>query len=1199
MMKMGKRFFCLLCVVALVLSALWVPTTVSALTLPEHHFDGTDGVYTYFGFEEGSVMSAGTGTTAVDSTGRTFYPVRSASADSNISQETITVNEKGTPVKHTTLRVQTHADPTYIIFTDKNGLPFEAKPNTQYTIRYRAYIKRFGKWTQCFFGVGGYKSDTSDTPALNPKFVDGTRLNQPVTKPMEAKYPQYGLDSCFYQDWGLGQTTDSGTPCRDFSDFSTNNKYQCYEGFQTLTTGSFVVHDSAGNEYNLDKYLGMYCSGSSMTINGQVLPTELYIDYVEIFETGAVTQAHVTVYDGAAVIDTYDAAVGDTVKSAPSLDGKIFAGWYTDAAFNHPFVGEKIDRMRLNLYARYVGYDEMIHVSYYNGTTLLKEQDVQVLSTLWNGRNAVEKMAFAGWYTDAALTTPYLSLNAGTEDLTLYGKFSPYLEEGTYANWQSRPQVLSCYTAYAGGVLTDFAAGGWNYNDVMNLERPDNALTLGNRCKWSQGGGVILYDPETEAMLIPEPSCTYEVTVAYTVEQMDASKLTLSVGYGVNKAYSTGMNGNGAVDGKLIATETAMQTELKTASCLLNIPEPVDENVLPCLVISANITGPADSSNAAPVTLIAIKSVTLKKKTVEGLVFGGVSVMTDEAAEQYNTQGMRVFYKYKLNENGKLTDGIDEYGITERGILVRGTDVSNASLTIGNVGKDGVFGIHKYQNLDECWDYDEATRTVTFSMCVPDLKKDDSRRLTFRGYVVLDNGTVCYTDPSTVSVNDVQCIRSINRPLPHGEKEKLAIMLIIGQSNAQGAGYSEEREIVKVADGLWTLSEEPTVTDYGKVFMSTTGAVSSLSPSNEYSVNYRDTIGGFAPAFAAQWSKQTGERVVILQLAVGATGLAEWQKDANVKGIYKELQYNSGDRGFDGSRGYYLYDRAVEAFNTTYESLKNNFDIQHTLYIWNQGENAERRTDPEKSTIYNDVTYAQYYEKMHNDLMADCPGLQSGTIVAVRSCDSGSNTIGQKNNNTVISGASTNARRAQYRLASKLDNLYMVSWISEECNKTTGFGTNGVSEPTWGGNWDLVPSFKGCSYMFSNMHFTQLRYNQMGKDGAENYYASLNGDMKFDGVAVRDGDYALLGKFGTDGSGSITLTNDGSTKTKFLQIRPESAACTYDFTLHVDKDNGALIIDVYTDGSHPESGDEYVTEFGEIKWDALATDSLTIRCNIH
>lgn len=429
-------------------------------------------------------------------------------------------------------------------------------------------------------------------------------------------------------------------------------------------------------------------------------------------------------------------------------------------------------------------------------------------------------------------------------------------------------------------------------------------------------------------------------------------------------------------------------------------------------------------------------------------------------------------------------------------------------------------------------------------------------------------------------------------------KEKITIMLVIGQSNAEGAGYKEEMGIVNASNGKWELSALPTTAEYGQVFMSLSEeGLLVLGKENEYSTNFVDVKGGFAPAFAAKWNELTGEKVAVLQLAVGATNLAEWQKDANEKGLYKELKFAegngvNGNRGYSEKEGYFLYKRAVNAFNTTYEALSKQYEVNNAFYLWNQGESNELATE-ETHTIYGDRVYARYFEKMHKDLMCDCKGIKFGAIIAVRSCRTVSNSLGRP-----ISASSTGPRRAQYRLSAKRDDLYTVSFMTENCNNYSGFWDKAPKEKLYGKDHNLVPSYKGCPYPYSNMHFSQLKYNEMGIDSAYNLYKILYGKSSFDGVAVRDANGDLIGKFDTNGNGIFTISNDETIRTRYLQIRVEDASCAYDFSLNIDKDTDTLKITVYKDGSHHKSGDDYITEYGEINWSKLDKNTLNIVCEI-
>ncbi len=1043
---------------------------------------------------------------------------------------------------------------------DNDGAALFAKSNTKYEIyvTYRTVVSNENNTVTLAVGAGIDKANINKGGQNN--WVQCVSKSSP--KNDDGTTHKYGA----WED-GFGGTAIKTPLQKDW----TTVKYEMTTGDLSNTLPVFV-------------YMAKLSGGDELHIKEIMIKSEDYVEPVKV-----------DYYDGDTLIASDTINIGGYARESIEVDGKIFIGWYADKELTVPaslaITGETV------LYGKYVSKDETVNVKYiYNGE-VLKDAPATLYSKIWNGKNAVEGKTLFGWYTDEALTQRYTIPTIEMEDLVLYGDFIDYTTDYEETSWPTKFSAINCYSEYEDRILTTFDAGGWNWGDAAKITY-NNCLILANRNTWGQGGGVILHDAETGDILIPEPSSLYEVSIEYTVPQLDATSVALSLGFGYNKAKASGLTNEAPSVNQQVGEFKDATTETQTAKFTYNVPEDSGD-ILPCFIISASFGGRKDSTNTAPVSYIAISNVTIKKVEIKGLSYGGASVLKEEVAQELNEQALRVYFDYTLDADGKFidADGI-KYNVKERGIIFKGENISDASLVIGNVGKEGVRGIRKTGGFDKGWNYDEQSGKVTYSMRVSGLDINDTRRIKFRGYVVLDNNMICYSDVSTISVNDIK--NAIDTDAPKGdEKEKIAILLVIGQSNAQGAGYSEEKEIVKVTNGMWEISAMPTTTDYGAVYLSNTGAVTSLSPEYEYSTNWVDNVGGFGPAWAARWYELTGQRVVVLQMAVGATGLAEWQKDANSnREHYKELSTPGDDRGYNGE--YYLYKRAVKAFNETYEALSGNYEITTAFYAWNQGENAESRTNPDENTIYSDATYAQYYEKMHNDFMADCPGLEYGAITAVRSCRNTSHSQNKWN----VAGVTTNARRAQYRLASKRDDIFFVSWHTETATKTGpgSLQTNGISEPTWGGLYDLVPSFKGCSYAFSNMHMTQLNYNIIGKESAENLLNSLNGVMNFDGVAVRDGDANLVGKFDTLGSGEFSITNDNTTRTQYLQIRPEDATCTYDFSLSVDIENARIVIDLYTDGTHHASGDDYITEYGEINWSALGEkgiSTLDIVCNIH
>ena len=1179
-----KKLFSVVLALALFSTMFFSVLPVSASEIP----DGVTYDYAFYDFNEGEVISftANTGS-STDSKGNTFYPLL-AKGNASLTQENITVADGESTKTVSALKLSSDKY-SQVIITDKNGKPFEARENVTYKVTVNAYIKKLSAYGQVFYGFGFHGSDSPNYKTDNESlsFVDQRRGNAIPTSAnhFKAMYPKYLGGNGAYYSASAREYDDYLYSTNTFT-YTTTNLHADYVG------ENFVSHDAEGEEYPVDNYFGLFFPVGSSSI--------VYIDSIEIYATDSA--AKVTTYDGDTLLDVSYVANGSTLPAAPAKEGYSFMGWYTDSEFNNPYVSSTVDGYNLTLYARYIDLNAKYSVSYFNGSELVKTEMLKPGEKLWDG-SGVDDLYLSGWYTDAGLTQPYESLISDAEDMSLYGNFKTYDSDLTIDQFTYTGNKVNRYYTYNNKICNEYDLGGWGYKGVT-----DGNIVFSNTQNINHRGNYIIHHQDTGNAFVPEPGATYEITATYTVDAVDGDYCYLSAGFGVKKEYYTNQKGNAPIAYTLFSGENYLDAVdgVQTETVYITVPEKVADNELSCLTICFNSIG-RDNTDSGNKIQITVESLDIKKIDYgNALTFDGASILTDEIMEENGSQAMRVFFSYNINENGKIVLNGDEKNIVARGIMLKATD-NEVSLEQKNAGKNGIINVMNTENLDKCWSYDEATGKVTFSMYITGFNENDERSISMRSYIVTEDGITVYSKIRSRSVKQITDATINSVPTVENEKEKIAIMLVIGQSNSTSAGYSEELSAIEVAGENWVLSEKPTTAKYGAVYMANYGydGITTLGPESEYSINYRDTEGGFAPAYAAKYYELTGQKVVIVPTGVGGTQLEAWQRDCNdknedgkysYKGLQSEQDRNS-TRGWNESKGYFVYDRAVTAYNNTYDALKEQYDIVNSFYVWNQGENDEmtHKFDPETNTVYNEETYAYYFEKMHKELLEDCPGLTNGTIIAVRSCRTFSNSLG---GTYPVSGASTYARRAQYRVASKRDDINLVSWVTESCQATANY-KNGLPEGViYGRDYDVMPTIKGSAASGGNMHYTQIRYNEMGADGAVNYCKILNGTSVFDGVAVRDANGTLIGKFDTQGNGNFSITNDSTIGTQFLQIRPEDASCTYDFALHVDKETSTLTIDVYTDGSHPESGDQYISEYGKINWGAIGSNTLNIVCVI-
>ena len=321
-----------------------------------------------------------------------------------------------------------------------------------------------------------------------------------------------------------------------------------------------------------------------------------------------------------------------------------------------------------------------------------------------------------------------------------------------------------------------------------------------------------------------------------------------------------------------------------------------------------------------------------------------------------------------------------------------------------------------------------------------------------------------------------------NRPYDKS-KEDISLILIVGQSNfTTNVGFSSE--LGGVLDGkIAQYSEEPILPTQGICYSSGyRTAITALTPDRDMSKlcntsKMTNTLGGISPSFGIKWNELTGTKVVFVQAAVGAVGVHEWTP--NPDDYICECNENAA-----------LYQRTVDIYKQSFDALSKDYNIVYAGYLWNQGEHEEQFGKPGcVSTVSSDASYYAAYKSMHDGFMEEL-GLDFGGISVVRADKAGGTAQG--------SMCLTTARNAQYRLCNDIDNLFMVSTISETC---------AASAPL-----DMDKT--------NTIHYSQTTFNKMGPDCATNLYNCLGLSEKpveFAGVQVYSSAGIKIAEFDKDG----------------------------------------------------------------------------------
>ncbi len=378
-----------------------------------------------------------------------------------------------------------------------------------------------------------------------------------------------------------------------------------------------------------------------------------------------------------------------------------------------------------------------------------------------------------------------------------------------------------------------------------------------------------------------------------------------------------------------------------------------------------------------------------------------------------------------------------------------------------------------------------------------------------------------------------------SRPYDSSKKD-ISLILVTGQSNfTTGVGYASEL----TAGDPSALPEEPFCPTKGVAYSSRgQSAITSLSDDRDMSrlcdtENGSATLGGVTPSFAVRWNEITDTTVVFVQAAVGAVGVHEWTP--NPDDYTCACVHNGGGK---------LYSAAVNAYKTSYEALSKDYNIVYTGYIWNQGEHDEVYAKDSANTVSSDQAYYDAYKSMHEGFMNDL-GLDFGGISVVRSDKSGST--------AQASRTLTVARSAQYRLCNDIDDLFMISTVSETCDHSMMDQTNTI-------------------------HYSQSTFNIMGVDCAENlakYLGIAQEPAEFDGIQIYSRDGILLAEF--DANGKLVENEDTTDvlKKSFLSTQ---------VLIKIKTLGTAYTVSDFEFKSGDIDLSEYIDDFGAFNWDKVS-----------
>ncbi|MCD7929558.1 MAG: hypothetical protein LUF86_05300 [Clostridiales bacterium] len=338
----------------------------------------------------------------------------------------------------------------------------------------------------------------------------------------------------------------------------------------------------------------------------------------------------------------------------------------------------------------------------------------------------------------------------------------------------------------------------------------------------------------------------------------------------------------------------------------------------------------------------------------------------------------------------------------------------------------------------------------------------------------------------------------------------ISLLLIIGQSNAEGRPSSTSTSSLNTYKKQWIASEEgqvystyaPSDTSmYSKIgWYSSTGA-NGLTTSNESAfipssltdnsaskdykwTNNLTTAGngksGIDSALAYEWNQLTGEKVWVINAAHHGSSITSWQPGSSKTN-------NNFWQAVD------LYVAAEKLLSK--EIAAGHYTLSHKGIFWLQGEQDKSMSASK---------YLSYFKKMNSALRTQLNGsgisgmkksIAFTGIIMVRAAAS--------KPASTSDFALTGPRLAQYYMttssASAYSTIYLASQASESWTTNANvksyfknkYGTQAAYRAANPNKSGTISMPTKISQVHSTIHYTQLAYNEIGMDAADNICYAL------------------------------------------------------------------------------------------------------------
>ncbi|WP_169445806.1 InlB B-repeat-containing protein [Paenibacillus massiliensis] len=319
------------------------------------------------------------------------------------------------------------------------------------------------------------------------------------------KYDQGGWSIVGNAGFSTGQALSpslaldsNGTPYVAYQDKANDDKVTVMKYDQ----GAWIPVGSAG-------FSAGRAFSSSLALNSSGTPYLAYQDEENGNKTTVMSFELVSTRsfesNGGSAVKIQKVRVNETFRepTEPTRTGYAFAGWYTDQALTQPYAFTSPVTGDLTLYAKWEANDYTVSYES-NGGTTVNSETVKYNETYSEPTEPTRTgYAFAGWYTDQALTQPYAFTSPVTADLTLYAKWeanaytvSYESNGGTTVNSET-VKYNETYSEPSVPMRTGYVFAGWYTDEALTqpyafTSHVTSDLTL--YAKWEANDYTVSYE---------------------------------------------------------------------------------------------------------------------------------------------------------------------------------------------------------------------------------------------------------------------------------------------------------------------------------------------------------------------------------------------------------------------------------------------------------------------------------------------------------------------------------------------------------------------------------------------------------------------------------------------------------------------------------------------------------------------------------